>query len=91
MSKNNVIKIIFEVLRVAKKKKRYLLGSEVMQPGKCSLIFQRNILPLSSGLKHEVRKEQARDKQSEPKDRLHSSETSVNFYKTTWHHIPEDN
>jgi hypothetical protein len=62
-----------------------------MQPGRRSLIFQRNILPQSSGSKHEAMKESARDKQSGPKDRVHSSEKSVNFYKTTWHHILEDN
>jgi hypothetical protein len=49
--------------------------------------FRRNALPPSSGSKSKPSKESARSKQPEA---VQSSMTSVSFYWTTQHHIPED-
>jgi hypothetical protein len=55
---------------------------------KISLMYRRNILPPSSGLKNKTMKQDAGIKQGELPVRV--SDMSVNIYQTTRHYIPDD-
>lgn len=81
-----------------------LLGFYVRQCGRSSLMYCRNILPLSPGLNSKPRKKLAKssastcfllisylaDSSTLKTQAVYSSETSIKFYQTAWHHIQKE-
>jgi hypothetical protein len=60
-----------------------------VQPGRCSQLFLRNVLPLPSGAN--ICQESKDQEDTELKMEAEPfSETSVNIYQASWRHIPED-